>query len=81
MPYEDLQPYNAFLDRYIKGLNPKNEPEKQLAFAESASNMANTTWKLNRSSSIESGIYAMGHHDNADRNNVDHPEIHAATSV
>ena len=81
MPYEDLQPYNAFLDRYIKGLNPQNEPEKQLAFAESASNMANTTWKLNRSSSIESGIYAMGHHDNADRNNADHPEVHAALTA
>ena len=72
MPYEDLQAYNAFVDRYLKGLNPKTEPEKQVAF-----DMANTVWKLNRSSSIENGIYAMGHHDNADRNNVDHPEIHA----
>ena len=76
MPYEDLQAYNEFLDRYIKGLNPKNEPEKQLAV-----DMANTTWKLNRCTSIESGIYAMGHHDFADRNNVDHPEVHAALTA
>ena len=65
MPYEDLEAYNAFVERYIQGLTPKNEPEKQLAL-----DMANTVWKLNRASSIESGIYAMGHHDNADRNHV-----------
>ena len=76
MPNEDLQAYNTFMDRYIKGLNPKNEPEKQLAF-----DMANSTWKLNRSSSIESGIYAIGHHDNADRTNVDHDEIHTALTA
>ena len=76
MPNEDLQAYNEFLDRYIRGLNPKNEPEQQLAF-----DMANTTWKLNRSSSIENGIYALGHHDNADRTNVDDPEIHSALTA
>ena len=76
MPYEDLQAYNAFLDRYIKGLDPENEPEKQLAV-----DMANNVWKLNRCNSIESGIYAMGHHDNADRNNVDDPEVHSALTA
>ena len=76
MPYEDLEAYNAFVERYINGLTPKNEPEKQLAL-----DMANTTWKLNRCTSIESGIYAMGHHDFADRNNVDHPEVHAALTA
>ena len=76
MPYEDLQAYNAFVERYIKGLDPKNEPEKQLAF-----DMANTVWKLNRCTSIESGIYAMGHHDNADHNEVDNPEVHAALTA
>ena len=76
MPYEDLQAYNAFVERYIKGCSPKNEPEKQLAL-----DMANATWKLNRCTSIESGIYAMGHHDNADRNNADHPEVHTALTA
>ena len=76
MPYEDLQAYNAFVERYIDGLDPKNEPEKQLAL-----DMANTVWKLNRANSIESGIYAMGHHDNADRNNVDDPEVHSALTA
>ena len=76
MPYEDLQAYNAFVERYIDGLGPKNEPEKQLAL-----DMANTVWKLNRANSIESGIYAMGHHDNADRNNVDDPEVHSALTA
>src|SRR5438874_13800128 len=56
MPYEDLQAYNAFVERYINGLDPRNEPEQQLAL-----DMANTVWKLNRCSSIENGIYAMGH--------------------
>ena len=76
MTYEDLQAYDAFVARYIKGLDPKNEPEKQLAI-----DMANTTWKLNRCTSIESGIYAMGHHDNADRNHVDNPQVHAALTA
>ena len=76
MPYEDLQAYNAFVERYIKGLDPKNEPEKQLAL-----DMANNTWKLNRCTSIESGIYAMGHHDFADRNNVDNHQVHAALTA
>ena len=76
MPYEDLQAYNAFVERYIQGLTPKTEPEKQLAF-----DMANTTWKLNHASSIENGIYAMGHHDFADRNNVDDPEVHAGLTA
>ena len=76
MPYEDLEAYNAFVERYMKGLDPKNEPEKQLAV-----DMANNVWKLNRCTSIETGIYAMGHHDFADRNNVDHPEVHAALTA
>ena len=76
MPYEDLEAYNAFVERYIDGLTPHNEPEKQLAL-----DMANTIWKLNRASSIESGIYAMGHHDNAGSNNTDHPEVHAALTA
>ena len=76
MPYEDLQAYNAFVERYIQGLTPKNEPEKQLAV-----DMANTVWKLNRCTSVESGIYAMGHHDNADHNEVDNPEVHTALTA
>ena len=76
MPYEDLEAYNAFVERYIEGLTPKNEPKKQLAL-----DMANTVWKLNRCTSIKSGIYAMGHHDNAEQNEVDHPEIHAALTA
>ena len=76
MPYEDLEAYHAFVERYINGLDPKNEPEKQLAV-----DMANNVWKLNRCTSIESGIYAMGHHDNADRNNVDNPQVHAALTA
>ena len=76
MPHEDLQAYNSFVDLYVKDLTPQNEPEKQLAF-----DMANTVWKLNRSSTIENGIYAMGHNDFADRNKVDHPEVHTALTA
>ena len=76
MPYEDLEAYHSFVDAYIRDLHPKNEPEKQLAL-----DMANTVWKLNRASSIENGIYAIGHHDNADRNEVDDPEVHAALTA
>ena len=76
MPYEDLQAYTAFVERYVTGLDPKNEPEKQLAL-----DMANNTWKLNRCTSIESGIYAMGHHQNADRNITENPQVHAALTA
>ena len=76
MPYEDLKAYSGFVERYVSGLDPKNEPEKQLAV-----DMANNTWKLNRCTSIESGIYAMGHCDNADHNITDHPQVHAALTA
>ena len=76
MPYEDLDAYNSFVDRYVQGLTPWNEPEQQLAF-----DMANTTWKLNRSSSIENGIYAIGHHDFAHLSEVDNPEVHTALTA
>ena len=64
MPNEDLKAYLSFCERYVKDLSPKNEPEKQLA-----QDMANSTWRLNRSGSIENGIYAIGHHDFA--NDID----------
>ena len=76
MPYEDLAEYDAFVDRYIQGLIPKTEPEKQLAL-----DMANTVWKLNRGNTIENGIYAMGHHDHADENQVDNSLVHAALTA
>ena len=52
------------------------EPEKQLA-----QDMANSQWRLNRSASIENGIYAIGHHDFANAIDVDHPEVHAALTA
>ena len=76
MPNEDLKAYLSFCERYVKDLSPKNEPEKQLA-----QDMANSTWRLNRSGSIENGIYAIGHHDFSNDIDVDHPEIHAALTA
>ena len=71
MPYEDLQAYQAFVDERIQDLAHKSGLEKQLGV-----DIANTMWKLNRLSMIENGLYAMGHHDNADRNKVDSSEVH-----
>ena len=76
MPNEDLKAYLAFIELYVKDLNPATEPEKQLA-----QDMANSQWRLNRSASVENGIYAIGHHDFANAIDVDHPEIHAALTA
>ena len=73
MPNDDLKTYLDFIQRYVKDLSPATEPEKQLA-----QDMANSQWRLNRSTSVENGIYAIGHHDFANAIDVDHPEIHAA---
>ena len=76
MPNEDLKAYVAFIELYVKDLNPMTEPEKQLA-----QDMANSQWRLNRSASVENGIYAIGHHDFANAIDVDHPEVHAALTA
>ncbi len=76
MPGEDLKAYLAFTADYVKDLHPRTEPERQLA-----QDIANCQWRLNRSASIEQGVYALGHHDFADLNDVDHPEIHAALTA
>jgi hypothetical protein len=76
MPGEDLKAYLEFTERYVKDLHPVTEPEKQLAH-----DIANSQWRLNRSLSIENGIYAIGHHDFANVNDVDHPEIHDALTA
>ena len=76
MPNEDLKAYLAFIELYVKDLNPMTEPERQLA-----QDMANSQWRLNRSASVENGIYAIGHHDFASAIDVDHPEVHAALTA
>ena len=76
MPNEDLKTYLDFIQRYVKDLSPVTEQEKQLA-----QDMANSQWRLNRSASIENGIYAVGHHDFENAIDVDHPEIHAALTA
>ena len=76
MPSEDLQAYQAFVDERIQDFAPKSGLEKQLAL-----DLAGTMWKLNRLSTIENGLYAMGHHDNADRNNVDRAEVHTVLTA
>ncbi len=76
MPTEDMQAYHAFCLRYLKDLGPKNEPERQVA-----QDMADGQWRINRSRSLEFGVYAIGHHELADETIVDHPEIHAALTA
>ncbi len=76
MPDEDLKAYLSFTERYVQDLHPLTEPERQLAH-----DIANCQWRLNRSALIEQGVYALGHHDFADLNDVDHPEIHAALTA
>ncbi len=76
MPDEDLKAYLSFTERYVQDLAPLTEPERQLA-----QDIANCQWRLNRSASIEQGVYALGHHDFANLNDVDHPEIHAALTA
>jgi hypothetical protein len=76
MPNEDLKAYLAFVERYVKDLGPKTEPEKQLAH-----DIANTQWRITRASSIENGVYAIGHHDFGGLTDVDHPEVHAALTA
>ena len=76
MPDEDMQAYLAFIKDFVHDLHPVTEPEKQLA-----QDIANCQWRLNRSVSIENGIYALGHHDFEHVNNVDHPQIHTALTA
>ena len=76
MPEEDLKRYQTFCQDFFTDWMPANTTETQLV-----QTLIDTQWRLNRSVSIENGIYALGHHDFEHVNNVDHPQIHTALTA
>ncbi|MGI8744578.1 MAG: hypothetical protein ACR2NN_18790 [Bryobacteraceae bacterium] len=76
MPYEDMQAYVIFCEKYISGFDVQGEPERQLA-----QDLANTQWRINRCHSIECGIYALPHSEHGDAIDIENTQIHATLTA
>jgi hypothetical protein len=76
MPHEDLNAYYAFCKELIADLAPETPVERQYA-----QTFCDTQWRLNRARSIEDGMLALGHSENAGNIEAGHPEIHAALTA
>ena len=73
LPTEDMEAYKAFAKELVDSLNPENPMERQLA-----QTVADTQWRLNRARTIEDGMLALGHYEDAGDFSADSPEIHSA---
>ena len=76
MPHEDLNAYYAFCKELIADLAPETPVERQYA-----QTFCGTQWRLNRARSIEDGMLALGHSEDAANIDAGHPEIHAALTA
>jgi hypothetical protein len=76
LPTEDLAAYKAFSQELFASLTPETPVERQFA-----QTYIDTQWRLNRIRSIEDGMFALGHFEQAANIDVDHPEIHSALTA
>jgi hypothetical protein len=73
MTDEDRAAFTTFSARMLKTLAPEGELEIQLA-----QRLVKDTWRLHRLSAIEDNLFALGHSENSNDIDAEHPEAHAA---
>lgn len=76
MPWEDMDAYMRFCAYLMTDLAPETALERQYA-----QTFCDTQWRLNRISSIEDSMFALGHVGEAGGTETDHPEVHAALTA
>jgi hypothetical protein len=76
LPSEDLNHYQAFSKELVDSLDPQTPLERQLA-----QTVADQQWRLNRVRSIEDGLFACGHFEEAGSIDTGDPETHAALTA
>src|SRR5947209_6188942 len=76
LPQEDIQAYTAFSAAMVEHFAPEGPVEVQLA-----QSYANCQWRINRVASLEDNMFSLGIMEGvADNLNIEHPEVHIATS-
>ncbi len=70
---EDLDAYSEFTGGYLESLQPMGAVETQLAHT-----CADLQFRLHRIAAAEHNLFALGHEENGDSVESDHPESHAA---
>jgi hypothetical protein len=76
LPSEDLNRYQAFSKELIDSLKPETPLEREIA-----QTVADQQWRLNRVRSIEDGLFACGHFEEAGNLDTGNPETHAALTA
>ena len=76
LPTEDTEVYNAFSKELVDSLNPESPMERQFA-----QTIADTQWRLNRASTLDDGMFALGHYEETGNFNAESPELYSALTA
>src|SRR6202451_7519 len=76
LPSEDMDAYQAFSKEIVDNLDAQTPVERQFA-----QTVADNQWRINRIRSIEDGMLAMGHFEDAGSFDTPSSEIHSAMTA
>ena len=76
LPTEDNSPYYSFFESYVKDLKPVGMAEVQLVQA-----IADDTWRLNRSRTVENNLFMIGLNDRYDKVDTEHEPVRQALAM
>src|SRR5580692_11470607 len=76
LPTEDMDAYQAFSKEIVDSLDAQTPVERQFA-----QTVADNQWRINRIRSIEDGMLAMGHFEDAGNFDTPSPSIHSAMTA
>ncbi len=76
LPTEDMDAWKAFSKEIVDSLDAQTPVERQFA-----QTVADNQWRINRIRSIEDGMLAMGHFEDAGNFDTPSPAIHSAMTA
>ena len=76
LPSEDMAAYNAFSKEIVDSLGAQTPLERQFA-----QTVVDNQWRINRIRSIEDGMLADAHFENAGDFDAEHPDIHSTLTA
>jgi hypothetical protein len=76
LPTEDNSPYYSFVQSYVKDLKPIGMAELQIVQA-----IADDTWRLNRSRTVENNLFMIGLNDRYDKIDTEHEPVRQALAM
>jgi hypothetical protein len=76
LPSEDHAAYENHTRRLFDDLQPKGALEEQLV-----QSLSDTSWRINRVAALETNLLALGIHEQSDKIDTAHPEVHTALAM